>query len=116
MNHNELGTYLYQDDIQNLFLGASSKLYDAVAHTIGPNGSNTAIPTSNGFLSIINDGKTILETISSANFAEKFAINTLKESSYATNLEAGDGTSTTIVLQHNLLLRQHQLIIKYQML
>ena len=101
--NNELGTYLYEDNIQNLFLGASQKLYNAVSHTIGPEGTNTAIPTGNDFLSIINDGKTIIETISSNNLAEKLAINTLKESAFATNKESGDGTSSTIILQHKLL-------------
>lgn len=101
--NNDLGTYLYSGDIPNLFMGASKKLYDAVVHTIGPNGSNTAIPTGNSFLSIINDGKTILESISSADSAERLALNTLKESSYATNKEAGDGTSSTVILQHHLL-------------
>lgn len=109
--NNELGTYLYDGNIQELFLNASTKLYKAVAHTIGPKGSNSAIPTNNGFLSIINDGKTILETISSSNVAEKLAINTLKESSYATNLQAGDGTSSSIIMQHELL----QNIIAYNM-
>ena len=101
--NNELGTYLYDGNIQDLFLGASYKLYSAVVHTIGPKGSNTAIPTANDYLSIINDGKTILETISSNNLAEKLAINTLKESSFATNMQAGDGTSSSVILQHELL-------------
>lgn len=101
--NNELGTYLYEGDIQELFLNASTKLYNSVVHTIGPKGSNTAIPTANDYLSIINDGKTILETISSNNMAEKLAINTLKESSFATNLQAGDGTSSSVILQHELL-------------
>ena len=103
MNGNDLGTYIYQGNIQDLFLNASTKLYNSVAHTIGPKGYNTAIPTNNNFLSIINDGKTILETLSSSDFAEKLALNTLKESSFATNKKAGDGTTSTIVLQHNLL-------------
>lgn len=103
--NNELGTYLYEGNIQELFLGASEKLYNAVAHTIGPSGTNTAIPTGNNFLAIINDGKTIMESISSKDMAEKLAINTLKESAFATNKEAGDGTSSTCILQHQLLSR-----------
>lgn len=101
--NNELGTYLYEDNIQELFLSASQKLYNAVAHTVGPIGTNTAVPTGNDFLSIINDGKTIIETISSNKYAEKLAINTLKESAFATNKEAGDGTTSTVILQHQLL-------------
>ena len=103
MNTNELGTKIYEGNVKELFLNASTKLYNSVAHTLGPIGYNSAIPTSNGYLSIINDGKTILETLSSNDIAEKLAINTLKESAFATNKNAGDGTTTTIVMQHRLL-------------
>lgn len=101
---NNKGTYIYNEmSVPEVFLNASNNLYDAVVHTIGPKGKNTAIPTSNGYLSIINDGKTILESLSSDNQAIKLALNTLKESSFATNQNAGDGTTSTIVLQHRLL-------------
>lgn len=98
------GTYIYNEmPVYDIFLTASQILNDAVAHTIGPDGLNSAIPTSNGYLSIINDGKTILESLSSDNQAIKLALNTLKESSFATNQNAGDGTTSTIILQHHLL-------------
>lgn len=101
---NNKGTYIYEEmTVPEVFLNASQILYDAVAHTIGPDGLNSAIPTSNGYLSIINDGKTILESLSSDNPAIKLALNTLKESSFATNQNAGDGTTSTIILQHHLL-------------
>ena len=101
---NNKGTYIYNEEpVTSVFMQASQILNDAVAHTIGPKGLNTAIPTSNGYLSIINDGKTILESLSSDNPAIKLALNTLKESSFATNQNAGDGTTSTIILQHHLL-------------
>ena len=78
MDNGKLGNKLYEGDIQDLFLNASNKLFSAVSHTIGPNGKNTAIPTQNNYLSIINDGKTILENISSNDEATKLALNTLK--------------------------------------
>lgn len=102
MNNNK-GTYIYDGDVNDVFLNASFILYDAVVHTLGANGLNTAIPTSNNYLSIINDGKTILESISSNDSAIRLALNTLKESSFATNIHAGDGTTSTVVLQHKLL-------------
>lgn len=97
------GNKIYESNVYDVFYSASSILFDAVSHTLGSNGYNTAIPTSNGFLSIINDGKTILDTISSENPAIKLALNTLKESSFATNQNAGDGTTSTTILQHQLL-------------
>lgn len=97
------GTYIYDGQVSDVFSAASNILFDAVSHTLGRDGLNTAIPTSNGFLSIINDGKTILESLSSDDPAIKLALNTLKESSFATNQNAGDGTTTTAVIQHLLL-------------
>lgn len=97
------GTYIHPREVSEVFLTASHILFDAVSHTLGNKGLNTAIPTSNDYLSIINDGKTILETISSDDEAIKLALNTLKESSFATNLNAGDGTTSTTVIQHILL-------------
>lgn len=97
------GTYIYECDVQELFAHASSILFDSVHHTLGTKGLNTAIPTGNNFLSIINDGKTILESLSSDDIALKLAMNTLKESSFATNLHAGDGTTSTVIIQHKLL-------------
>lgn len=97
------GTQLYSGSVHDVFLEASTILFDSISHTLGRDGLNTAIPTSNGFLSIINDGKTILESISSDDTATKFALNTLKESAFATNMNAGDGTTSTTILQHILL-------------
>lgn len=97
------GNRVYESNVCDVFITASGILFDAVSHTLGSNGQNTAVPTSNGFLSIINDGKTILETISSEDSAIKLALNTLKESAFATNQNAGDGTTSTTILQHKLL-------------
>ena len=97
------GVYIYEGDVQELFLKASDTLNSVVEHTLGPNGTNTAIPTSNDFLSIINDGKSIIERLSSDDKALRSAMNTLKESSLATNKNASDGTTSSIVLQNRLL-------------
>ena len=85
------GTYIYDGNVYDLFLEASDILSRAVTHTLGPKGTNSAIPTQNEYLSIINDGKSIVERLSSDDKALRFAMNTLKESSFATNQRASDG-------------------------
>lgn len=97
------GIYVYDGDVQELFLKASDILNSVVEHTLGPDGTNSAIPTQNNFLSIINDGKSIIERLSSDDKALRLAMNTLKESSLATNKNASDGTTSSIVLQNKLL-------------
>ena len=97
------GTYIYDGNVYDLFLSASDILAKAVTHTLGPKGTNSAIPTQNEYLSIINDGKSIVERLSSDDKALRFAMNTLKESSFATNQRASDGTSSSLVVQNQLL-------------
>lgn len=98
------GNKIYEDQsVSNTFFDASNILYRSVYHTLGSKGLNTAIPTENNYLSIINDGKTIIEKIADKDPAINLCLNTLKESSLATNYNAGDGTTSTIVLQHRLL-------------
>ena len=87
----------------DIFYNASKKLNDAVEHTLGPNGTNTAVVTKDGFYDIINDGKSIIESLTSLDAEEYPALNTLKQASFETNRKAGDGTTSTIILMHQLL-------------
>ena len=86
----------------DVFLDASSILNKAVEHTLGPEGSSTAVHTQN-FYSIINDGKSIIEPLSSLDAEIAPALETLKQASFETNRKAGDGTTSTIVLMNQLL-------------
>jgi len=87
----------------DIFLEASSILNEAVEHTIGPKGLNTAIVTKEGRYDIINDGKTIIEGITSEDPAISPALETLKQASFETNRKAGDGTTSTTVIMNALL-------------
>ena len=64
---------------------ATSILYRAVAHTLGPNGANTAVVygdrlESNAKFNIINDGKSIIDNLTSEEAVVACALQTLKES------------------------------------
>ena len=72
----------------DLFCEASSILNRAVEHTLGPNGTNSAVQTKSGIYEILNDGKAILETITSLDPALAPALETLKQASYETNRKA----------------------------
>lgn len=85
------------------FFEASKILNDAVEHTLGPNGSNTAVLNNTGSYSIINDGKSIVESLTSMDAEIAPAMETIKQAAYETNRKAGDGTTSTIVLTHHLL-------------
>lgn len=87
----------------DIFCEASRILNDAVEHTIGPVGTNTAIQNSKGQYDIINDGKSIIETLTSADPAIAPALETLKQASFETNRKAGDGTTSTTIIMNALL-------------
>ena len=86
-----------------VFAKASDILLGAVEHTLGPNGTNTAILNEEGFYSILNDGKSIVEVITSEDPAIAPALETLKQAAFETNRKAGDGTTSTLVIMCNLI-------------
>lgn len=87
----------------DVFCEASKILNDCVEHTLGPKGTNSAIHTKNGFYEIINDGKSIIENVTSLEPAIAPALETLKQASFETNRKAGDGTTSTTVIMNGLL-------------
>lgn len=87
----------------DIFCEASKILNEAVEHTLGPNGTNTAVQTKDGYYEIINDGKAIIESITSLEPSIAPALETLKQASFETNRKAGDGTTSTTVIMNKLL-------------
>ncbi len=74
----------------DIFSEASKILNEAVVHTLGPKGTNTAVVDGNGMYQIINDGKAIIEKLTSLEPDIAPALETLKQASFETNRKAGD--------------------------
>jgi chaperonin GroEL len=89
-------------DAMDVFSEASEILNTACEHTLGPDGTNTAVHFQN-FYNIINDGKSIIEQLTSLEPEIAPAIETLKQASFETNKKAGDGTTSTIVIMNQLI-------------
>ena len=75
-----------------------NKLNNIVKITIGPNGRNVIIDRNNGSPLITNDGVTIAKEINLTNRYENLGADVIKQASLKTNTEAGDGTTSAIVL------------------
>ena len=86
-----------------VFSKASQILADSCEHTLGPKGTNTAVLNSKGGYDIINDGKSIIENLTSLDEDIYPALETLKQASFETNRKAGDGTTSTIVMTNALM-------------
>ena len=93
---------LSEKDPLDIFSEASKILNTAVEHTLGPKGTNTAVHFQN-YYNIINDGKSIVEQLTSTDPEIAPAIETLKQSSFETNRKAGDGTTSTIIIMDKLI-------------
>ncbi len=82
---------------KSLYRGVN-KLNNIVKITIGPNGRNVIIDRKNGSPLITNDGVTIAKQITLPNRHENLGADVIKQASLKTNTEAGDGTTSAIVL------------------
>lgn len=92
----------------DVFQTAADTLYNAVAHTLGPSGLNTAVVygkdiQANPKFQIINDGKTIIDNLTHSDAEVACALQTIRESVLSTNNIAGDGTTSTIILIRSML-------------
>lgn len=91
------------NDARDILLQGSTKLYDTVSTTLGAKGSNVII--KNGFHGeplITKDGVTVARNVTSNNIMIQGGIDIILRAAEDTNKEAGDGTTTSIVLAHNL--------------
>lgn len=110
-------TILSGDDLREQMMEGIDAVADAVKVTLGPRGRNVALPqkanlygadygdtpTAGAPVLITNDGVTIAKTINLSGAAQDMGAQLLKEAAIKANDEAGDGTTTAIVLAQALL-------------
>ena len=77
-------------------------LAEAVSTTLGPKGRNVAIDKKFGSPTITHDGVTVAKEIELENPFENMGAQLLKEAATKTNDIAGDGTTTSTVLAHTI--------------
>jgi chaperonin GroEL len=78
------------------------QLADAVSTTLGPKGRNVAIDKKFGSPTITHDGVTVAKEIELEDPFENMGAQLLKEAATKTNDIAGDGTTTSTVLAHTV--------------
>ncbi|MEX0933550.1 MAG: chaperonin GroEL [Candidatus Paceibacterota bacterium] len=74
------------------------KVANAVKTTIGPRGRNVVLDKGYGGPTITNDGVTIARMITLKNKVENMGAEIVKEVADKTNEQAGDGTTTSVIL------------------
>jgi len=87
---------------------AAKAISDAVRTSLGPKGMDKMIQTSKGEVIITNDGATILKSIQALHPAAKMLVDL----SAAQDVEAGDGTTSVVILAGSLLGAAERLLEK----
>ncbi|KAG9508672.1 hypothetical protein GZH46_02824, partial [Fragariocoptes setiger] len=89
-------------------MAAAKAVADAVRTSLGPRGMDKMIQGANGDVTITNDGATILKQIQVLHPAAKMLV----ELSQAQDIDAGDGTTSVVVLAGSLLDASQKLLQK----
>lgn len=91
-------------DARSVILSTINVANDVVCSTLGPGGANVLIQTDQG-TKITKDGISCLMSIIPDNPFESAVLNVLKDACMKTNKNAGDGTSSTVALIADMVLR-----------
>ena len=93
----------FGDDARNKIMSGVSKLSDAVKSTLGASGKCVIYEDAMGRPVITKDGVTVAESVVLMDPVENIGATLIKEAASNTVKEAGDGTTTAIVLAQSLL-------------
>jgi len=95
-------------DVRYFNITAARTVADIVRTSLGPKGMDKMITTSNNETIITNDGATILKKLDVAHPAAKMLVDLSK----AQDVEAGDGTTSVVVIAGALLASAQELLDK----
>ncbi len=93
-------TIHYSDDARKLMFQGMEMVADAVKVTMWPKGRNVVLEKSYWAPTVTNDGVTVAKEIELEDKMNNVWASMIKEAAEKTNKEAGDGTTTTVVLAH----------------
>lgn len=95
-------------DIRSSNMNAAKAVSDAIRTSLGPRGMDKMIQAANGEVTITNDGATILKEMNVVHPAAKMLV----ELSKAQDIEAGDGTTSVVIIAGSLLEAAERLLQK----
>ena len=94
---------LFDDEARAALGRGVEKLTKTIQGTLGPKGGNTIIDRPVGTPIISRDGVSIIEEIELEDLFENMGAQVAREVSMNTNEEAGDGTTTALVLANAII-------------
>lgn len=111
---------LYGADARTKMLAGITKIVDAIRVTLGPQGRNVVLAQSAVIdygihslpLHITKDGATVARGFDLEDYFEKVGVMIIKECTFKTVDQAGDGTSSCAILAHAILEKAVELVEK----
>jgi chaperonin GroEL len=95
---------VFSDDARRRLKEGIDILANAVATTLGPKGRNVALDKKFGAPTITHDGVTVAKEIELEDPYQNMGAQLLKEAATKTNDIAGDGTTTSTILAHAIVM------------
>ena len=93
---------------QEKVLAGISKLREAVGSTLGPGGSTVLIEDDFGKPHSTKDGVTVAKAINLSDAVEHLAMSVVRQASMKTGENSGDGTTTSVVIAHEMISTAHE--------
>ena len=102
----------FSEKAQNKLISGISKMARAVKSTLGPMGNTVLIESPNHThgITVTKDGVTVAKSIQLLDPVENLAVQMLREAASKTAANAGDGTTTAIVLTEAIVTKGMELI------
>ena len=94
---------LFHEEARERLRSGATQLANAIRITLGPRGRNVVLDKKFGPPVITNDGVTIAREIELEDHFENMGAQLVKEVATKTNDVAGDGTTTSVVLAHAMI-------------
>jgi chaperonin GroEL len=95
---------IFDEEVRHALKRGIDVLFDAVKVTLGPKGHCVALDKKWGAPSVIDDGVTIAKEIELPDPFENMGVQLVKEAASKTNDACGDGTTTSTVLAHAIVI------------
>ena len=94
----------FSDEARSKLISGISKMAKAVKSTLGPMGNTVLIESTNHThgITVTKDGVTVAKSIQLLDPVENLAVQMMREAASRTAANAGDGTTTAIVLTEAL--------------
>ena len=93
----------FGDETQLRMLSGVDQLVDTVRSTLGPKGRNVLIESPSGPPSIVSQGSSVAEQVTLTDRLENVGAQLAKEGASRTRAQAGDGTTTTLLIMQSIL-------------